>query len=88
MTSPSDLHVACAPDWSRIVLDLRRVCGSARNIARLMHYGNPDYLAKLARSEIETPPWTVGNDLIGLYHKHVREELPMLGAPQQRSKRR
>lgn len=51
----------------------------------MMNYGNPDYLGKMARDEIKDPPWSVGDRLIELYRKHVREELPMLGAMQQRA---
>lgn len=73
------------PDWVKIILDLRAVCGSTRQVARMMNYGNPDYLSKMTRDEIKDPPWSVGDRLIELYRKHVREELPLVGAMQQRA---
>ncbi len=72
-------------DWQRILLDLRKVFGSCRNIARNLQYRNPDYLTKLSRGEISDPPYSIGSGLIDLYRRHVREEIPVLGQMQQRA---
>lgn len=73
------------PDWAKILLDLKTIFGSVRQVARLIHYRNPDYLTKMTRCEVEEPKYSVGVALIELYQKHVREEVPIIGAMQQRS---
>ncbi len=72
------------PDFQRIVLDLWRVFGNCRRIAKILHHGNPDYLTKLSRGEISDPRYKLGADLIELYKKHVGEDIPMVGAMQQK----
>jgi hypothetical protein len=72
------------PDWSKIILELSSIFGSCRQVARLIHYGNPDYLRKMTRDEIKDPPWSVGDRLIELYRKHVGDDVPIIGAPQQK----
>ena len=73
------------PDWAKILLDLRGVLGSVRQIERLIHHHNIDYLAKMIRGEVKEPRYSIGVALIELYQKHVREDIPMMGAMQQRA---
>lgn len=73
------------PDWQKIVLDLQSFFGSANHLARRLSYGNPEYLRHLSRGTIEDPRYSVGSMLIEAYQKHIREELPMVGAMQQRA---
>ena len=70
-------------DWQRICLDLRAVFGSLRQVGRLLHYHNPDYLTKLERGEISDPRYSLGDGLIELYRKHVDCVIPMVGVAQQ-----
>lgn len=70
-------------DWPYITLALRRHFGSCRQIARIMHYRNPDYIGKLMRGEIDDPPYSVGESLIELYLKHVGDRVPRVGERQQ-----
>ena len=73
------------PDFQKIVLDLVLVFGSVRQIGRLLNYHNPDYLTKLTRGEVDDPRYSLGSSLIDLYQKHIREQIPITGAFQQRS---
>lgn len=72
------------PDWAKILLDLRGVFGSIRQIERLLNRNNVDYLTKMIRGEVNEPRYSVGHDLIELYKKHIGEEIPMIGQMQQR----
>ena len=58
-------------DWQRICLDLRGIFGSLRQVGRLIHHHNPDYLTKLERGEIADPRFSLGSSLIELYKLHV-----------------
>ena len=73
------------PDWAKILLDLRAIFGSVRQIGRLINHHNMDYLTKMTRGEVIEPRYSTGVALIELYQKHVREEVPIIGAMQQRS---
>ena len=66
-------------DWSRICLDLRRICGSMRGVARLVKEQRGDYLSKLMRGEIEEPRYSLGQALIEAYRAHYGIDVPMLG---------
>jgi hypothetical protein len=70
-------------DWPYIVISLRKIFGSYRNIARNMKYNNPDYVARLGRDEIKDPPHSVGESLIDLYLKHAGDRVPRVGEKQQ-----
>ena len=70
-------------DWQRICLDLRAVFGSLRQVGRLLHHHNPDYLTKLERGEISDPRYSLGEGLIELYRKHVDSVIPLVGVAQQ-----
>ncbi len=61
-------------DWQKMILDLRLVVGSCRQIARLMKYKNPDYIGRLSRGEITDPPHSVGAALIKLHNKFCGEK--------------
>lgn len=70
-------------DWQRICLDLRGVFGSLRQVGRLLHHHNPDYLTKLERGEISDPRYSLGEGLIELYKRHVDTSIPMIGGGKQ-----
>lgn len=66
-------------DWSRLLLDLRRICGSMRGVARLVKEQRGDYLSKIMRGEIEEPRYSLGQALIEAYRAHYGINVPMLG---------
>ena len=70
-------------DWQRICLDLRGIFGSLRQVGRLIHHHNPDYLTKLERGEIADPRFSLGSSLIELYKLHVDIAIPMVGGGKQ-----
>ena len=70
-------------DWQRICLDLRGIFGSLRQVGRLIHHHNPDYLTKLERGEIAYPRFSLGSSLIELYKLHVDTSIPMIGGGKQ-----
>ena len=58
-------------DWQKVCSDLRGLFGSLRQVGRLIHHHNPDYLTKLERGEIADPRFSLGSSLIELYKLHV-----------------
>lgn len=70
-------------DWMRICSDLRTLFGSLNQVARLLHYENPEYLGKLQRGEISDPRYSLGVRLVELYEKYI-DKAPVVGHLQQR----
>lgn len=70
-------------DWQRICMDLRGMFGSLRQVGRLIHHHNPDYLTKLERGDIQDPRFSLGSSLIELYKLHVDIAIPMIGGGKQ-----
>lgn len=66
-------------DWARLLLDLRRVSGSMRGVARMVKEQRGDYLSKIMRGEIEEPRYSLGKALVEAYRANYGMDAPMLG---------
>ncbi len=56
------------PDWSLILVKLRKSFGSYMRIGRCVN-STGHYLSKLARNEISDPRWNTGNRILALYEE-------------------
>lgn len=71
-------------DWMRLCADLRQVFGTMTQVSRLIHRNDPDNITRLERGTVADPRHALGVLLIDLYRQHINEEIPMVGAMQQK----